>query len=110
MSNFAQDILNKTNGEMIEGIVIGEMGWVDYNDKGKPEYKKSIGKLLSWEEAIPILDYEYNNGFGAPDCQAITAWTKNRVIFVSEYDGSTTICHIPRNPVAHMPDMMPGGG
>lgn len=105
---FKDNILEVAGKEEIIAIVIGEMGWEDYNDKGKPEYKSVIGKLLTWKEAAPILDYSYNTGYGAPDCQAVIAWTETKVIFVVQYDGSTSIHSVPRNPVSHIP-CMPGG-
>lgn len=105
---FKDDILEAAQGQPIAAIVVGEMGWPDYNDKGKPKYKDIVGKLVSWERAAPVLDYEYDSGFGAPDCHAITAWTKDWVLFVSQYDGSTNINRVPRNPCSHLP-RMPGG-
>ena len=108
MPNFKQDILRVAGDEPIEFIVIGDMGWEDYRSETKPPYQEIKGKLLSWEEAIPYIDYEYNTGYGAPECQAITAWTTNKVIFIWQYDGKTQVTSIPRNPVAHIPSM-PGG-
>ena len=108
MSNFKEDILEEAGNEVIESIVIGDMGRNDYNDDGKPNYKDVNGKVLSWSDASPILDYEYDRGFGAPDCQAITAWTKSKVIFVYQYDGATGVVSVPRNPIEHNPNM-PGG-
>jgi hypothetical protein len=108
MANFKQDILEIAGDEPIEAIVIGEMGWSNYNEKGKPNWKDIKGKLLPWHDAIPYLDYEYDTGFGAPDCQAINAWTASKVIFVIQYDGATMIESVPRNPIPHIPEM-PGG-
>jgi hypothetical protein len=57
-----------------------------------------VGELLRWEEARPMLDYEFDPGFGQPQCDAIYAWTENNVLFVDEYDGTTQVLPIPRNP------------
>jgi hypothetical protein len=109
MSNFKNDILEEAGDEPIEAIVIGEMGWGgDYNAEGKPAWDEVRGKILTWEEASPYLDYEYDDGYGATGCQAIAAWTKTRVLFVSQYDGSTTVESVYRNPTEHNPNM-PGG-
>ena len=83
MSNFKHDILCEAGAEPIEAIVIGEMGWESYNEEGKPDWSNVMGKAISWDEAAPLLDYEYDTGFGAPECQAITAWTRSCVLFVS---------------------------
>ena len=106
---FSTDILEVANAEPIEGIVIGKMGWSDYGKECVPQYdQQPKGKLLTWQEAEPLLTYDYDNGYGAPGCNSICAWTKSRVIFVTQYDGSTSINWMPRNPGDHMPKM-PGG-
>lgn len=107
MGTFKNDILEATNGEEIVGIVIGKFGWGGYKDKGTVP-KKKIGKLLTWKQAAPMLDYEYSTGYGAPECHAVFVWTTESVLFVSQYDGSTAIYSIPRNPTPCEPDM-PGG-
>jgi hypothetical protein len=108
MTRFKDDILEVTDDEPIIAIVIGEMGWSNYQEEGKPEWKHIVGKLISWKEAEPFLDYEYDTGYGAPDCQAIYAWTQNWIIFVTQYDGATWVSRIPRNPINCIPGM-PGG-
>jgi len=97
-------------GEAIEAVVLGEMGgWSDYGGEEVPNYVDCPkGVVLSWEDAIQWLSYEFSSSFGAPGCQAIYAWTATQVISVSQYDGSTTPFSIPRNPVDGMPGM-PGG-
>ena len=108
-AKFASDIRRAAWGERIEGIVIGNMGWRDdYNAEGKPPYKHLIGKLITWEEAKPILDYYYDTGYGAPDCQAIYAWTPTKVILVIQHDGATSVVSVPRNPKAVIPEMFGG--
>jgi hypothetical protein len=109
MANLRTWIEEAANGEPIEAVVIGEMGWGDYGSENVPGYESHPrNKVLAWETAAPLLDYEFSDGYGAPGCEAITAWTKSRVIFVSEYDGSTCPCWVPRNPIDYKPDM-PGG-
>lgn len=109
MTTFAQDIESAANGEPIEAIVIGEKGWGEWDDEANeyvpPPY---AGRVLTWDDARPLLDYVYDRGWGAPDCHAITAYTRSYIIFVSQYDGSTHVNSIPRNPTPHMP-IMPGG-
>lgn len=94
-------------GETIEKVVIGRFGW--YGDNPRVESTKDVqGKVLSADEAKPLLSYNYYRGYGSPDCHAVYCWTKNRVIFVSQYDGATSVCSVPRFPVECEPDM-PGG-
>jgi len=107
--NFKEEILEEVAGEEIVGVVIGEMGWGDFNKKNVPLYdSQPKGKVLSWEKAAPFLDYPHDPGYGAPECNSVYVWTETRVLYVVQYDGSTSIHSIPRNPVDIMPEM-PGG-
>lgn len=90
MSNLYTELLKLAADEAIEGVVIGA-----YDLYELPTY---IDKVLSAEQAKPILDYEYDSGFGCADCHPFFAWTRSKVIFVHEYDGATTVVWVPRNP------------
>jgi hypothetical protein len=79
-----------------------------YGDRWGSERPEYVGKLLSWEAARPIIDYEYDNGYGSAGCHAVYAWTETQVIFVSEYDGATGISEVPRNPTAGTPEFSGG--
>ncbi len=106
---FAADIEEAAHGEPIEAIVIGRFGWAsdgepdseaygfDRSDRQPvPETLKNV--VLTWDEAREHLDYEYDTGYGAPDCHNIVAWTASRVLTIHEYDGSTSVKSTPRNP------------
>ncbi len=111
MSNFRNDISAAAGDEAILAIVVGDMGWRDYNTDCVPrweELKALRGQVLSWDVAAPLLDFDYDTGYGAPSCPCITAWTENYVLFVSQYDGATCLECVPRNPVAHEPSMPVG--
>jgi len=111
MSNLKQWVLRAANGENIEAIVLGKprkrvdqpanVPWNDWDET-------KLNKVLSWEEAEPLIDYNFDSSYGTPGCHAVTAWTKNRIIFVSQYNGATSIESAPRNPSDHEPKM-PGG-
>ena len=109
--NLKQWLLDMADGEPIEAVVIGQMGWGDdYRSDGVPDYAAQPRfTVLSWEQAAPWLDYNFDSGYGAPACNAVYAWTASRVIFISQYDGSTTPHWGPRNPAPCEP-IMPGGG
>jgi len=106
---YADDILAAAGGESILAVVIGEMGWTHYgNDERHAPGLARKGEVLTWFEAKPLLSYSYDDGYGAPDCQAVVAWTENRVITTETYDGSTSVVWMHRDPVPHLPEM--GGG
>lgn len=108
--NFARQIeLFAQGAERIEAVVIGNMGWTDYNTEYVPNFdSQPREKVLSWDEARKWLDYDWHSGFGAPKCNAVYVWTPTSVIFITQYDGSTNIHSVPRNPVDCEP-YMPGG-
>ena len=114
---FIEALLAYAEGEPITEVVLGAYGWDDIDDtndtgwidKVRPHIPRDrLGIALSLAEAQPLLDYEWKRGFGAPSCYAIYAYTPSRVIFVSQYDGSTTLHSVPRNPCDCIPTM-PGG-
>lgn len=110
MANLIVWIEELAGGELVEAVVIGEMGWGDYGKERVPNYaEQPKGVLLSWEEAKRWLNYDFSDGYGAPECNAVFVWTTNKVMWVTQYDGSTCMNSAPRNPVAVMPHM-PGGG
>jgi hypothetical protein len=109
MAKLIDWVLEMADGEPIEAISIGEMGWGDYGSENIPNYEVCPkGRPLDWETAKPFLVYDFSSGYGAPGCQAIWAWTKSWIIGISQYDGSTGPFRIPRNPVDAQPEM-PGG-
>ena len=109
MPNFLQDIERVLEQEKVERAVIGNFGGYDWGEGyGEKVPKELRNRLLTWEETKPLLDYEYDDGFGGAECNSIYAWTATRVIFVSEYDGSTTVTSLPRNPCECSPTMLGG--
>lgn len=100
----AEEIEAKAEIESILKIVIGPFGWHDEDpsDRIVPTNRKNIP--ISWEEAKPLLGYDYDRGYGGQDCHSIFAWTKNYILFVHEYDGATSINRIPRNPIKCIPE------
>ena len=110
MYNFAQDIEEAADGDAIEAIVIGEFGWGGWGgfDESNPIPKDKRNVVLTWDQARPLLDYQYHIGYGAPDCHAITVWTESKVMWVTQYDGATRVSTAPRHPIDHEPEM-PGG-
>lgn len=101
MPNFKAEILACAGDEPIEAVVIGVHGDSRWSEEEKPPYE---GKIISWGEAGPILDYEHKGGFGGCDSHSFWAWTKSRVIFLKEYDGANGPEWLPRNPVDGMPE------
>lgn len=105
---FAEDI-EKVAEEPILFAVIGEMCWGQHNLDLIPRYNEQPkGKLLAWSEAKKWLSYTAYDGYVAPTRNPVYCWTENYILFISKYDGKTSIEKIPRNPVDWMPEM-PGG-
>lgn len=103
--NFWQDICKEvtSNHDTIDSVVIRN----DCNPHSKllkvpPRF---TNQLLTVDEAKPLLDYEYDPSFGTAECHAVYVWGKDYVYFVSEYDGSTMINSVPREPTNVTPSM-----
>lgn len=99
--NFAKTIEERAGGPIL-GITLDpeSVSWRD--DERWAPLKPYAGRLLSWAEARPLLDHEWDSGFGGQDCPDFTAWTADRVLSIHEYDGSTSIIWVPRNPVGQL--------
>jgi hypothetical protein len=108
-ANLVEWLLAEAAGEPIEAVVIGAMGWADYGSEEVPGYvEKPKGKVLTWEQAKPHLDYDFDDGFGAFGCNALYAWTPSKVMLIVQYDGRTSLRAVPRHPVDVMPEMAGG--
>jgi len=107
MVNFKSEILKAACGQKIEKIIVGgNDGW-DHKFKQIPP--EITNKLLDWSDIEKHLNFEYDNGFGTEGCPPMTAWTKDFVLFVCCYDGSTWIARISRNPAEIHPEYHGGG-
>ena len=95
-------------GEKPLVVVIGEFGWGIMEDEQNNPVGDMKNKAMPWDVMRQFLEYEYDSGYGGPECHAISVYTENYVIFVSQYDGATGLYSIPRNPINHSP-IMPGG-
>jgi len=95
---FAKDILEAAGDEAILAIAVGPMrGRAYMYDDEKPDHDLGA-EPVSWGKAFPVLNYGYDDGYGGQDCHDIWAWTETRVLFVHEYDGSTSVSFAPRHP------------
>lgn len=115
MSAYDELLEYLNEGETVESIVFGPFGWGS-GDKlgyGEPESRPvpldQRRKLLTLEEARPFMQgWPFDGDYGAPKCYATYIWTDQRCIWVTQYDGSTCLSSMPRNPTACTPSM-PGG-
>ena len=109
MNAFKDLIKYMEKDESIEAIVFGPWGWDGFEETTEFVPKKRQGIVLTIDEAKNYMKgWTFECGFGAPLCYATYIWTNKRVIWVTQYDGSTTLCSAPRNPTNTIPDM-PGG-
>ena len=106
MSNFLGDIQEtmreQCDSEPIESVVVAKFdSYYEENFKSIPD--KFTGKPVCFGDVRHYFDYEYDDGFGGAESHAIYLYTKNFIVFVSEYDGSTSVSCIPRNPIECTP-------
>jgi len=108
-------------GETVESLVFGAWGWGREPEDGgpweladdeplpPPVPLDKRGVPLTLVDAGPMmLAWKFRGGYGAPTCYATWIWTDRRVIWVTQYDGSTRLSSMPRHPCNSMP-YMPGG-
>jgi len=96
MSNFKRDIVNAMElGESIEAIQVMEhMGY----EAEQAHITEGIYEGQQVKRCLDLLDYEYNDGYGSANCHRVYIFTKTKVHYINEYDGSTQICCVPRHP------------
>lgn len=96
MANFKTDILEAVRGKHIEAIKIhGPLGYYGHDTRND---NVIFDKPLTAEQALAMLDYQYDDGFGEQDCHDVTVWTVERIYYVHEYDGSTCLYSVERHP------------
>lgn len=94
MSNLLNDLVEAVDGEKILAVQLFNNPRYEYS--GVDPAAAILGKVLTFEEIWPHLNYEYDAGYGTQDCHDFFAWTATRVFFVHEYDGSTWVRNAPR--------------
>lgn len=106
MANFWNDILTAAEivDEPIEAVMITNFidpihSWeIRDSDPRDAGVKAILDVPLSPEQAREYLNYEYDKGYGSYDNHKVTFWTKSYVFFATEYDGSSGIDYVKRNP------------
>lgn len=105
-SNTAYDDLMATlePNEAVEAIVFGS--WGDFGGEGPDAVSNAWqGRVLNLEEARALMNgWRFVGGFGGAATYPCYVWTSKRVIFVHEYDGSTCLSSVPRNPISCAPE------
>lgn len=108
MSNFLKGIeeeLATCNDETVEAVVVGKFQpWYREGNKYFPD--SLTERPIDWEEVKEYFNYEYDDGFGGAECHPVYIYTKSYILYVSEYDGSTAVCKIPRNPIKCSPNYL----
>ena len=105
MATFAEDFEACAGEPILMAQISGHtpFHWSDEQKSGIPE------GVCDWASARGLLDYNHDRGYGSEDCHEVTAWSKNWVLFVACYDGSTWVTKVPRNPTDHTPRWIGGG-
>jgi len=103
MMNAKKKILELVNKEDIEAISLGQKGWDD--PRKTPLF---FGKDRV-DEALKLLDFNFDSGYGGEEGYALYVWTKDWIIVKETYDGAEWYIKIPRNPTDKvMPESIGG--
>ena len=103
--NAKKELLELADGEPILAISIGDKGW-SWDQPRIPRLFR--GRKI--EEALNILDFEFDSGYGGEEGYSLYAWTKSKVIIKGTYDGSEWYGVVPRNPSKDVKPESIGGG
>lgn len=105
MINFRTEILqalaaNDETAENVEAVLVVSNldSYYKRDDPRDKDVDKYLGKCVPWKEVEHFLNYEHDNGYGSQDCHNIRIWTAKHVYFIHEYDGSTYVDDVERNP------------
>lgn len=101
-SNMKEDILEEVKDELDSAIIIVTSD-SDVSEKNRKFPKELINKPVMLKEVIDYFDYNFDSGYGGQECHSFYIWNKSEVFFIWEYDGSTHIHSIPRNPPSFSP-------
>ncbi len=105
MANFKNDILEAVGNEIIECVVIlGTIDhcWHDDYSRNSELLISLLRKPIPWELASSLLNYEYDDGFGSMDCHDVVIYTNRSIYYVYEYDGSTYLQSVYRDPTFYV--------
>lgn len=112
IANYIRDFEDSIH-ETVNAVVIGYEIWY-----GKAEYPENYTllnetntrKVIGRDEALCVLDVDYEAGYGGTDCPPVYAYTDNWIMVIHEYDGSTRWGCIERNPIDDCNPIFMGGG
>jgi len=97
--SFEADILAVADGEPILAVKIINVPYSYGSPDSRFEATKQFeNQVLPWATLENFFRYQYDTGYGSMDCHDIVAWTETKVIYIREYDGSTSVVYVPRNP------------
>ena len=97
MSNMKEDILEAVKDELdIAIIMVTSDSCVSEENRKFP--KELMNKSVILKDVIDYFDYYFDSGYGGQECHNFYIWTKLKVLFIWEYDGSTHISSVLRNP------------
>lgn len=111
MSALAELIQYIEKDEVVESVIFGDWGWSGFSEpEPNPVPLDKRKKVLSFDEAKKYLKkFEFNGGYGHPSTYAVRIFTNKRIIWVTQYDGSTGLDSTIRNPEDGYDPSMPGG-
>ena len=73
---------------------------VDKNDYGLVDWIGVPTSRHYWDDPViqAWLDLSFDNGYGSQGVPSFFAWTADKVYYVWEYDGCTSLQWVPRHP------------
>lgn len=94
-------IKEQASGEAVEAIVFVEAAAYSWKTKGLTAFPR-LKTVMTWQEALPFMEYEFQPGYGGLTCHCFIAWTASWVIKSDDYDGWQRPVRYPRSPAVYL--------
>ena len=101
-SNMKEDISEDVKDELSTAIIMVTSD-SNVSEQNRKFPKELINKPVMLKDVIDYFNYDFDSGYGGQDCHDFYIWTKSEVLFIWDYDGSTHISSVPRNPPSSSP-------
>lgn len=97
-NTFSYDIQQAVGDDTIIACTWSPFDGAFYPDKKFRPADDLAGTLVFYEKTLEVMNYTYDSGFGSMDCHDLKMWSEEYVYYIHEYDGSTSIAKLLRNP------------
>jgi hypothetical protein len=82
----------------------GAIIWHDTNGRSGWASEWDVRSRQIIDKDSTILDTPYDTGYGRPECPNFIAFDNDKIYFPTQYDGSTRLISIWKDPIKYLED------